>query len=272
MPVYDHLFPKWSIMRRPYRVIVPPAPAARACLLVTVLDEQGRIKERVTRLMADVQAAGYAVIIIAVCRTRELSIDTVPPADGLLLRANSGFDFAAWAACLYLFGWLQDCERLLFLNDSVFHSSARLAATLQAMSAADADIVGVTGNAAIAPHFQSYCFLYKGRALRLMGEFWRGIIPRSTKYRTIKFYEVPQKAIAEGKGLKVTELQPAKGDGYDPTFRWASLGDGSPFLKVSFMRQNQYDEDFANWRERVAGMGFLPEEIEKELPQLAQMA
>jgi len=271
MPIYDHLFPRWSIMRRAHRVVVPPVPARRVCLLVTVLDERARVKARVRRLVADVQAAGYAVIVIAVCRSQPLRIEGPLPGDGLILRANSGFDFAAWAASLYLFPWLWACEGLLFLNDSVFHSSERLAATLDAMRSADADIVAVTGNDAIAPHFQSYCFLYKPAAIRAMRSFWERVIPRSTKFRTIRFYEVPQKATALGKGLKVLELQPARHDGRDPTLTWAPVQNGSPFLKVSFMRHNPYEEDFVDWRTRVAPLGFLVDEIESELPAVGHL-
>ncbi|TCT07787.1 rhamnan synthesis F family protein [Aquabacter spiritensis] len=258
-----------GVLEAGFRVVrLAPIETARPlCLLVTYAPD-GRPFPHTLRLCGDLRRAGLTLILIVATDRPDLDcLDPGPDVvDGLVVRANEGYDFAAWAATLRHIPEAWDAAELWFANDSVYHSAPALAELLQRARQSPAAAVALTGSTQIAPHFQSYFFLLKPAALTRapVREFWWGVRAHADKNAVIRAYEVGQKAMLEAAGVEVDILFPASAGGAENQLQtgWrALLDEGFPFVKIELLRDNPHGADLTGWRDLLAARGFSVEDI-----------
>lgn len=246
----------------------PPAPLAgkRACLFVTYSPD-GRFWPHTLSYCRDLKEAGHTlVLIVTTDRPDLISLDPGPEvADALVVRENSGFDFAAWSNALRLWPELWSASRLLFANDSVYHAPERLKALLERIAASPADAVALTVSPLIRPHFQSYFFAFGPGALACPAarDFFEGVSPLSDKDEVIRAYETRLKGTLEAGGLHVEVLFKGAPWSENPTLvEWRELvAAGFPFVKVQLLRDNPYAANVSGWRQILGEAGFPVDEI-----------
>ncbi len=114
------------------------------------------------------KAAGFYVLVV---NTGKL---TTPDAlkgsvDAYVERYNFGRDFGSYkSGFLHLFKQkiIDDCPRLLMMNDSVFVTRDRIGAFLADMKDTDLEVLGSTENYEIEYHLGSFCISMAGNVLR----------------------------------------------------------------------------------------------------------
>jgi lipopolysaccharide biosynthesis protein len=178
-------------------------------------------------------------------------------AEGILLRANLGYDFGAWADAFRLIPDLWSAESLLLVNDSIYGPVSDLGALLSRVEAAPSDIVGLTESQEFARHLQSYFVFFKKAALSNgeLRKLWLSIRPLTPKWEVVRNYEVEMRAryLKCGLTCEVIFGDPAGAKPANPTHhRWRELVDaGFPYLKGDLLRK-MWDVRVDTWREVVA--------------------
>ncbi|OYX14578.1 MAG: hypothetical protein B7Z15_03440 [Rhizobiales bacterium 32-66-8] len=253
---------------RAVRLAPMTAALGPVCLFVAFVPD-GRPWAHTLRYCADLRRAGLTVILIAVTDRPDLACQDPGPdvVDGLVVRENHGYDFAAWAATLRYLPELWAAPELWFVNDSVYHATSHLLPTLDRVRASSGDGVALTESDEIAPHFQSYFFVLKGQALASpqVRSFWADIVSLADKNHIIRDYEVRQRAVLEAAGLEVEILFPqdrARAGENQLHHGWRTLLEqGFPFVKVQLLRDNPYEADLSGWRATLDAEGFDVPEI-----------
>ena len=147
----DRHTPECAVTDIPFEVLrSPPSAAGRAACLFVTYSADGDVAGHVLTHLAALRAAGL-MIVLAVATDgldRPFSPAAMALADGVLLRTNHGWDFAAWAAALTAFPDLWQASLLLLLNDSVYGplDDAALEAVVERARRSPAELV--------APHRQ----------------------------------------------------------------------------------------------------------------------
>lgn len=243
-----------------------PVEGRPVCLFMAYAPD-GRLFPHTVRYCADLRAQGLQVLLVmATDRTDLRALDPGPDAaDGLLVRGNAGFDFAAWASALRACPGLWQAPEIWFANDSMYHSPALLPAMVRRVRESGADLVALTASTEVAPHVQSYFFALKAPPDRRaeVRRFWDEVRPLVAKLEVIRRYEIPHRARMEAAGLMVEvlyETPAAPGNHLQGQWR-ALLGQGFPFVKVELLRDNPFGLDLAGWRQELAGHGFVVDEI-----------
>lgn len=253
-------------VQRPLRL----APGQPACLFMAYAPD-GRLFPHTLRYCADLRAQGISVfLLIATDRSDLCCLDPGPEvADGILVRGNAGYDFAAWAAALRALPELWEAPELWFANDSMYHSPALLPGLVQRVRTSPSDLVALTASAEVAPHVQSYFFVLKAPPARREGvrRFWDEVRPLADKLDVIRQYEIPHRARMEAAGLTVDVLYSTpEGPGNHLQREWRGLlKQGFPFVKVELLRDNPFNLDLAGWREVLGVAGFPVADIEFHL-------
>lgn len=236
------------------------------CLFVAYAAD-GRLFGHTIRYCRSLRQAGMRLLLVVITDRPDLAC--LDPgreaADAVLVRENSGYDFAAWAEALRLVPEVWDAPEIWFANDSVYHSPRLLPAMLDRARASRADVVALTASEEVSPHFQSYFFGLKAPPDRRAGAraFWGEVRALADKLQVIRDYEVRQKSVLEAAGLSVDVLYPmAPGQKNHLHESWRTLlGAGFPFVKVELLRDNPFHADLAGWRPLLDGQGFDIDEI-----------
>jgi len=253
---------------RAVRLAPLTAALGPVCLFVAFVPD-GRPWPHTLRYCADLRRLGLTVILIAVTDRPDLACADPGPdvVDGLVVRENHGYDFAAWAATLRYLPELWAAPELWFVNDSVYHATSSLAPAVARARGSTSDVVAMTESDEIAPHFQSYFFALRGHALASpqVRAFWADVQSLADKNQIIRDYEVRQRAVLEAAGLDVEILfpqDPERAGENQLHHGWrALLAQGFPFVKVQLLRDNPYDADLAGWRAVLDQEGFEVPEI-----------
>lgn len=218
------------------------------CLFVTYAP-QPRLKSHVVRHVEALKAAGVMVVLIVNTPLPPERLEIDPgfrdSLAGLYVRANVGFDFAAWAHVILLAGdRIADCARLILTNDSVVGPlrGGQLVGLMERIRLSSADVLGLTENVEPRPHLQSFFLVFQRSALESAGfaQFWRGVRILPTKDLVIALYEANLTGRLSGQGLRCEPLfrlsGPATAAVNDVYFRWAELIEsGFPFVKTSVL-------------------------------------
>lgn len=126
------------------------------------------------------------------------------------MRANEGWDWAAWAHVLALNGDLDNAAILYWLNDSMIGpvNQKSFRAIVERVRASRAAIVGLTASHEFGWHLQSYFLAFKHPALqfRSLREFLREVVSLPTRERVIHSYEIPFTRNIEEMGLTTEAL------------------------------------------------------------------
>jgi lipopolysaccharide biosynthesis protein len=166
-----------------------PSPRVRA-LIYAHWDRDGVVDPYVLHALREYRAAVDRLVFVSTHCTH------VPPeleslADEVIVRENTGFDFASWREGL---GRLDQAayDEILFTNSSVYGPLWPIADCLTNAAAAEADLWGMTVSLEPEVHLQSY-FMGMSRRLLASGcgrRLWEGIQPVPTKRDAIRGYEL----------------------------------------------------------------------------------
>lgn len=221
----------------------PPALGGEVCLFVTHAP-RAVLKTHVVHHIEHLLRVGLHVVLIV---NTELPLDRIevdPELEarlaGVFVRANLGFDFAAWCHVLAL------CDRsawtrLYLVNDSVVGpvDAAAFDSMMQRIRASKADITGLTDNQFPVPHLQSFFLVFNEKVLHsdAFERFTRRIFNFTDKAHVVDVYEVRLTRTLRAAGFTAASLFPdlpglprIRGDllGY-----WEPLVDaGFPFVKT----------------------------------------
>ncbi len=246
---------------------------AKLCIFVTVARDGFLLPHGVDHARAW-HDAGYAVVTVVVTEDLDAAIDLTPLAfaRGVLVRANRGYDFGAWATVIRRLGRARRGLAMLALaNDSVLGPSSAFPAMLARAEAADADLIGLTASGQFRHHLQSYALFFKPRALRstVFRRFWHGVRSGDRDY-VIEQYETALLARFEQAGLRATALfQPASEDGNPTLTGWrALLALGFPYIKIQLLRDNPAGAELSDWRDEASRHGFAPERLDGQIAAL----
>lgn len=253
--------PAWAVDAFVAKTIPAAASAGEVALFVTH-SPAGMVKPHVLPYVAALEQAGVAVLLIVVAdRPVELPPALIERASGVMVRANAGWDFAAWAHALHLHPELYGARRLYLANDSLFGPSdpAALAAIVARIRGEDADLAGLTASHEWRWHLQSYFLAIGPRLLSsfVLHDFMRGVRLLDDKDAVIQAYEARLTALVEGQGYRATALFESMAAINPTLFDWRGLVErGFPFVKILLLRGAFPEADIAGWRETLAAAGF----------------
>ena len=181
--------------------------------------------------------------------------------DGLFVRENGGFDFAAWAHVLQLQNQLHDADALYLLNDSVLGpvSADAFHTAIERVRSTPGDLVGMTENYDRGWHIQSYFLVLRQQALHSTAwrKFLHHIESLANKEDAIDVYEVKLAAEMVKAGLRAGVAFKTNFRSDPTVYRWRELlEDGFPFIKIKTIRDNIPDVDNSGWRLALMDQGF----------------
>lgn len=229
-------------------------------------DAAGALDPAVPVYLGALAEAGFTPVVVSNAGhlTEAAEAGLRGAARAVLLRANRGHDFGAWAEAMRCLALPRpETEAILLVNDSVLGPIAPLGPVLARLDPARADLWGLTDCAQLGWHLQSY-FLLAGRRVLTSPEwarFWAGLRPVPSKRWTIWQGEVALSRRMLRAGLRLAALWPTPAGGAHPpnptTDRWqALLAAGFPFLKKEVLRDDPGRTGAASsWRQAVAARG-----------------
>lgn len=238
---------------------------------------QGRLKPHLRHYLQALSDQRIDVILIV---ASDKPFDDVEPwlrplVKGLFVRANLGYDFAAWAHLLRRYRELNNARILYFLNDSLFgptHPDA-FGAIISRIRSSQADLIGLTDNRERGWHIQSYFLAIKQRALSSVAfqEFMHDIVSFKNKEDVINTFEIQLAPTLLSSGLKVEALFQALSD-YNPTIHhWKELLDkGFPFIKVMAIRDDIPTVDKSGWEIALSSKGYDVSLVEATLAEIVR--
>ena len=189
----------------------------------------------------------------------------------ILVRANEGYDFAAWATAVLTTPGLSRADFLITVNDSVFGPFNKFSEFIRRITGSEADYVGALESREIRPHYQSFLLGFSKTALqnKAFWSFWNGIRIGGRDF-VINHYEVRMLDHMRRGGLTAEPVLAAPADGTNQTLNdWRGLLDaGFPYVKVQLLRDNPHGADLAAWRETFASRGYDPDIVDRYLAAL----
>ena len=257
------------------RCVRTPSFSDEVALFVTH-SPRGRLKPHVRHYLESLKRQDISpILIVNADRPSEAAdINMTSEIDGVFVRQNEGYDFAAWAHILRLQPELFDAGILYLLNDSVIGPTNDIAFRniLTRLRNSRADFVGLTENFDRAWHVQSYFLALKHRALSSaeLRKFINGIVSYTEIEDVINEFEVPFASILNAAGLNCEPMFPAT-DARDPTiYHWKCLLEaGFPFVKVKTIRDVFAGVDISDWRQLLAAQGYDVSLAERTLAEFS---
>jgi GT2 family glycosyltransferase/glycosyltransferase involved in cell wall biosynthesis len=194
---------------------------------------------------------------------REVDIpqDLADLAAGVMVRANAGYDFAAWAHAIHLHPEVYGAATLYLANDSLIGPAdqARFDAMLGRIRASEADMIGLTESHEYRWHVQTFFVALKPRLLSSwwLHGFFQNVRILGDKDAVIRAYEVRFAGDVERSGHKIEILFPSERASNPTLYDWHTLIEaGFPFVKALLVRGHFEDIDLTGWRETLVGAGF----------------
>ena len=248
--------------RTPIEVRKRPHGGAEVALLVTHSPD-GRLKPNVRHYLQCLQREGVKVTLI-VAADRGFTQDEpclYDLVDGLYVRDNEGWDFAAWAHVLRLNSAFYRADILYWLNDSLIGPTNQPAfhAVLERVRARDSGMVGLTASPERAYHVQSFFLAFKHKALRSAAfqQFVLGIQSLRNKEDVINAYEIKLTGYLKAAGMTASAVFEPIGPDNPVIQDWKVLLDaGFPFLKATVVTNNVEQADKTGWRKALEEHGF----------------
>lgn len=144
------------------------APYDGQKIMLLALYQKGKVRPDVIRLLQAAKDAGLYVLAVNTLKLKDpKTLNGL--VDCYIERPNFGRDFGSYkTGFLHLFnrGWAEKCSRLLMINDSIFHSDARMPKFLDDMMSSEVEALGSTENYEIEYHLGSFCIAMAGTILR----------------------------------------------------------------------------------------------------------
>ena len=169
---YSRLFAMSEIARvkswtKPTKVHISESYSGQKILLVA-LYQKGALREDVIAVLQSAKDKGAYVVAV-----NSLRLDHPEELRGIcdlyVERYNFGRDFGSYKwGFLYLIKQkiLDECPRLIMMNDSVFYSRKRVSSFLDEMYRTEIEVLGATENFEINHHLGSFCISISGNVLR----------------------------------------------------------------------------------------------------------
>jgi hypothetical protein len=128
----------------------------------------------------------------------------------ILWRRNVGYDFGGYKDGLRAIGDLENVDRLLLMNDSVYGPFCQLSEMLARIDALQTDVWGITDSWQHHYHVQSYFVLFLGNAIRspAFQRFWRRLPYVNWKTWIIHQSEIKLTQVLTQQKLRVRVLAP----------------------------------------------------------------
>lgn len=250
-----------DVLDIPYEIMKAPkdVEGRDICIFVT-FSADGSVYPHVLDYLAAIRSRGWGVVVIVA--TNGLARPLPPEfysADGLIVRTNHGWDFAAWATAFTVIPALWTARSILLTNDSVYGpvSDTALDRTFTRVRASKGDVVALTDSYQAWRHYMSYFWVLTRSALSspVVRGFFASVRSVQDKHEVVKRYELTQFARFSSAGLKVDILFPAvdEPEPKNPTLHgWRDLLDrGFPFVKVQALRDRIDGVDVEDWREAL---------------------
>ncbi|GAC1558062.1 MAG: hypothetical protein NVS2B5_20460 [Beijerinckiaceae bacterium] len=268
------------VMDIPYEIRRVPGPLANrdVCLFVSY-SRNGSMADHVLTYLRALKAEGLTVVLLLA--TDGLS-EPLPRAtdeiDGIIVRTNHGWDFAAWAAGLTILPDLWRARTLILANDSVYGpiDQENFRHILGAVRSSRADLVGLTDSYQVDRHLMSYfigitSFGLMSAAVR---NFWNGVRSFKDKMEVIRNYELTAIKEWQRRGVTYEVLFPTLDNIQPPPnptlVGWRELLDrGFPFLKVQLLRDKLLQADPTGWEDKLEGNPSLRAAIQSHLSVVA---
>uniref|UniRef100_UPI0025866053 rhamnosyltransferase WsaF family glycosyltransferase n=1 Tax=uncultured Methylobacterium sp. TaxID=157278 RepID=UPI0025866053 len=260
----------------PYEILRAPASLVdRDVCMFVAYSAEGCIEDYVVSYMKALHREGLSIVLIIVTEglsePLSASLDFV---DGILVRTNHGWDFAAWATALAAFPDVWRARMAVLANDSVYGPTdpAGLAAILKYCRESDKDIVALTDSHQVRRHLMSYftAITQSGLKQSAIREFWNGVRSNRDKSTVIHEYEVRSIERWDAAGVTWDVMYPAPVTDelpINPTLRgWRDLVErGFPFLKVQLLRDFASEMDAEDWSSSFSGNPELVPLIARDL-------
>jgi hypothetical protein len=251
-----------------------PSLRDEVVLLVTY-SPNGSLKPHVPYYLESLKRQSISVVLIVnTDRPSEAAnIDFWSGLDGIFVRQNEGYDFAAWAHVLLLHPEFFQAKILYMVNDSLIGptNNAALGELLNRIRECSADVVGLTENFERGWHLQSYFLALKRHALssHALRKFFSNIVSYEDKQDVINEFEIHFAPTLKAAGLECRAIFPAL-DARNPTsHHWKHLlQSGFPFVKVETIRGLVPDVDISDWRESLAAQGYDVSLAERTLAEI----
>lgn len=240
-----------------------PRGGAEVALFVTHAP-QGRLKPHVQVYLAALARQGLAVTLIVAADRGFVDDDgaLLDLLDGLYVRENTGWDFAAWAHALRLNRELLRSQTLYLLNDSLIGPTSEDAfrALLARVREHHANIVGLTANRREGLHLQSFFLSVRAPALSHPAflSFIYDVRSLADKDAVITNYEIAFSPAMAAAGLSTAAIFEPGDIGVDLTvFHWRELLDrGFTFVKASLLKRWETHNEVADVRAALAARGY----------------
>jgi lipopolysaccharide biosynthesis protein len=184
--IYKALYRRHAIignlrrLRNPVRDSWPgadPLPDSRHEAVYVHFDRHGIVHGYVLEHLRALVAAGFRITFVS--NAPKFSRESIAGIAGfcrqILWRHNAGYDFGAYKDGIRAVGDLDQIDRLLLMNDSVYGPFFPLTKILAAVDPLQTDFWGITDSWEHAYHVQSYFMLFLQGALQSaeFGKFWR---------------------------------------------------------------------------------------------------
>jgi hypothetical protein len=163
---------------------------SRLAVLATY-DTEGRLWPHV-RNQIEMYAAAAELVVVSAGGLRDKDRAWAQARARVVERDNIGYDFASYKAGLDAAGDLSGNDLVLLANDSFIGPVVPLEDIVAEMEARDVDFWGLTRNAEMGDHVQSYFvgFAPTTIASEAFREFWRDFEPLDDRAEVITRYEV----------------------------------------------------------------------------------
>lgn len=194
------------------RIVPGKAEPGRKHVVYVHYDHWGVVHDYILQAVGELVACGYTVTFISNAPTLkdEQIAPLLPLVREVVHRRNVGYDFAAYRDGIARIPDLDNVERLIIVNDSVYGPLYPLADMLEKAEAMDVDVFGVTDTWDLHYHLQSYFMLFFPAAIRspAFRKFWRNFPTVSNKRWLIRNGEVRLSSVLARDKLRLGALCP----------------------------------------------------------------
>ncbi len=179
---------------------------SRRVAVVAHFSVEARVTRSFDRLLAELLAAGYSVIVSSSCTAASpLSWPSGSPPAGvtILRKPNVGYDFGSWTVGFARFPQLADAEHVLVVNDSMIGPFTSLGPFIESFEASRADVWGLSSNYQFGFHLQSFFMGFHREAFSspVVRRFWADIRVEPTKDEVIRRYELGLSRLLRSEGF-----------------------------------------------------------------------
>lgn len=247
----------------PIRCLKRAANRKGLIALLVTHSPDGTLKPHVEHYLRALSASAISVtLLVAADRQFTASAEQLAIIDGLYVRRNEGFDFAAWAHLLSLEPDYYDADILYLLNDSLIgpFNQKDFDRVIARVSESRANVIGMTENfEQVGWHLQSYFIALKAPILHsaALRDFMGEINILDGKDEVINRYELRLTPILKQAGFECETLFVCPGANNPTILRWRELIEmGFPFVKVTTLRDHFDNVDTTDWQQIVRNQGY----------------